>query len=483
MKELAKQLYQLRDAYEEKDRILRRKEILFAEDIEVIDFDDYDDDVDCLEKIDDDDCLERIDEEEIKNKYRKELDYPTEPEEPSVKFPDKVYSMREPFFLPKGAKESPKIIKFRKFKRECIHANKNHFRSYIGFKLNTIRVILWMFFGPMAVNTVVAIIAMIIGIDFNLDNVSVKFLLIYWVCLLALPFAIKAIVALIKAMRESHKKRGLIPRYYSEYKSYVNDYHNRYIPQHAQYEIDYDVALTKLNKKKFDYNLEKEKYDAEVAALEVIVEEKTKAEIARIVTENEKVIEAAIEKIKAENKKIMNENDKLDRLAEETYNKMIVGNPLAKDFPEKYVRAIGQLAELIEDCRANTLADAINLYEEIKFRNDKIEEERERTRYEKERLEIAREALEADEEERRYREMADEEERRYRERAADEARRDRERAADEARRDRERAENERKYEAEREKENARMQCMSCRYYSNCYKKNSITHDCASYMPR
>lgn len=168
----------------------------------------------------------------------------------------------------------------------------------------------------------------------------------------------------------------------------------------------------------------------------------------------------------------MDENDKLDRLAEETYNKMIVGNPLAKDFPEKYVRAIGQLAELIEDCRANTLADAINLYEEIKFRNDKIEEERERTRYEKERLEIAREALEADEEERRYRE-----------RVADEARRDRERAADEARRDRERAENERKYEAEREKENARMQCMSCRYYSNCYKKNSITHDCASYMPR
>lgn len=196
------------------------------------------------------------------------------------------------------------------------------------------------------------------------------------------------------------------------------------------------------------------------------------------------------------------EADRLEAVREICETKMLPAKAALNEandlVPEKYLPVLGIIIDLIKSNRADGLKEAINLYEDLVYRERQLQLQRERE--ERRRYE---EQLHRQDEERRYQEekrfREDQERRRRREeeqRQKDDERRHRDemdrrdrqerdrqneerRCADEERRRAERAELARKQEEERA---TRRQCNTCALVSQCSMAFGRPN-CASYRPR
>lgn len=153
---------------------------------------------------------------------------------------------------------------------------------------------------------------------------------------------------------------------------------------------------------------------------------------------------------------------------------------------EKYLPAINKLIELIKSGRADTLKEAINLYEEILYKEKQLElekEKEERKEYiqmlqllaEQRRHERKMEIRRMLELEREIEEERRQEEERHR-RWEEEERREKEEKEERARQDRER------WDKAQERHNTVIQCNSCARRSGC-RVPYTRPNCASYLPK
>jgi len=140
--------------------------------------------------------------------------------------------------------------------------------------------------------------------------------------------------------------------------------------------------------------------------------------------------------------------------------------------PEQYLSALDEIIELLQSARADSLKEAINLYEEILYREKELELQREieqQRRYEEQQR--------RDNEERRYRE-----EKRFREEQEDHRRREADqqlRIAEQQRRD-----EERRYREEQRASKGVMRCGHCAHYSDCkVRRTSGAYNCPGFTPR
>ncbi len=143
---------------------------------------------------------------------------------------------------------------------------------------------------------------------------------------------------------------------------------------------------------------------------------------------------------------------------------------------EEYLPSINVIISLLKSGRADDLKEAINLYEEIVYKEKQLQLEREKE--EQRRLEEERRRQD---EERRYREEMSfkEEQERQRRREAEQARRDEKRRAEE----RETREREEAYKAKKSAEaQAKSNCHWCKNYRNCAKHNNPPLNCPAFRP-
>lgn len=249
-----------------------------------------------------------------------------------------------------------------------------------------------------------------------------------------------------------------------------------------KYQIDskeYDKKFELYKDKQQRYLREKKEYECNSERIrKEVTEETTKKYNAEYKAKNEEIdrkneeIENNNKIIERNNELIEKESEDIAKRAQEDFDKCI--SEIDTFFPEKYYDHIDDIIELIEDGRADSVKEAINLYEQ-----EKIEKERLYT--EQRRLSVAERRAEEEEEfrieemERQERiEREEREERQRIEKARLRVEEENLRIAEKRAKEEERLRQEEKYRLAREEDEKRRierQCSNCkrRFYCNSRK--------------